>query len=105
MKRVRPDLKKEKKKSSLSIETVFGFICAHVSSVDTWYNLSCLLQTYGHLSTSEACDVTCCDSGWRKDAVKQCSEFAPTYLSDLLTAYTTYTTPSGQPSLFFCRHG
>ena len=55
MKGVRPRLKK---KEFRLIWNDLGFICAGVSNVggykrNTWYNSSCLLQTYSHLSINE----------------------------------------------------
>ena len=48
----------KKKKSVPSQLNEFGFICAGISSVggykrNAWYNLTCLLQTYSHLSTNK----------------------------------------------------
>ena len=69
MQRIRPGLKKKEKKKKERKEfrlnsDDFGFICAGVSNVAVIketpnikkrliYNLSCLLQTYCHLSTNE----------------------------------------------------
>ena len=57
---------------------------------NVWYNLSCLLQTYCHLSIIkklfiswqffETYGVINNGSGWRKDFVSQCLEFDPGYL-------------------------
>ena len=69
----------------------FGFIkfCAGISNIsgykrNAWYNLSCLLQGYFHLSTNEKLFVSwqffqtygviSYGSGWKKD-VNQCLEF------------------------------
>ena len=53
---------------------------------NVWYNLSCLEQTYYCSSTNKkllvswqfsgTCGVTKYDSGWRKDVINQCLEFA-----------------------------
>ena len=56
MTRIRPELKKMKKKQKIRlVSNYFIFICAGVSNVvsykrNVWYNFSFLLQTYCHLS-------------------------------------------------------
>jgi len=61
-------------------------IWAVIKETPNQYNLSCLLQTYCHLSTNEKLfrvsrrfsdiyGVINYGRGWRKDAVNQCLEF------------------------------
>ena len=84
----------KKKKFGLNSND-FGFIGVGVSSIVSYKrnvcsNLSCLLQTYCHLSIieklyvsrqfSETCGVINCGSGWRKDVVNQCLEFGTALL-------------------------
>ena len=104
-----------KKRRVLSrFKNLFCFICAGVNDVgghkgNAWCNLSCLLRTYCHLSSTEnqfvswqsskTYGVASYDSGWRKDDVNQRLEFegrrAPlvqvwTELSTLLGELTAY---------------
>ena len=85
MKRIHPGEKKEEKKKEFRLgSNDFDFIWAGVSNMvsyetNVWYNLSCLSTNKKLLVSwqfSGPYGVIKYGSGWRKDVVNQCLEFA-----------------------------